>query len=92
MPDAMKYSQSEKFSWLKSAALLDKTNMIVESLEQLDQGCQETFYAGKMPKELRIKLHELCDAEYAKVVISIINSNSKEIRGFCKVRQSRFAG
>ena len=84
----MKYSQREKFVWVKNAALLDKTYMIVENLGQLDQGQQEKFSAGETPKELLAKLNEMTDREYAKEISKAIKSHPAEIRDYCKVRQS----
>jgi hypothetical protein len=84
----MKYSPREKFFWLKSAALLDKTDLIVESLGQLDHERQEKFSAGETPKELLAKLHEKTTKEYAKEISQAIASNPSQIRDYCKVRQS----
>ena len=76
----MKYSQREKFFWLKSAALLDKTDLIVESLGQLDHERQEEFSAGETPKELLANLHEKTTKEYAKEISHAIASNPTQIR------------
>jgi len=84
----MKYSQHEKFFWVKNAALLDKTYMIVESLGQLDQERQEKFSAGETPNELLVKLKEMPDKEYAKEISQTIVSHPAEIRDYCKARQS----
>lgn len=82
------YAQHERFFWVKAAALLDKTDIIVQSLDQLDQRRQEKFWANEMPKELLARLDELPDKEYAKEISQAIASNPTEIRDYCKVRQS----
>ena len=90
MSSATKYSQREKFSWLNHADLLGKSSIIWQGVEQLNTAQQETFWTGKTPKELWEKLAGLVEKkEYVQEIIHTIESNPKEIRDYCKVRQSQ---
>jgi hypothetical protein len=85
----MKYSKRETFFWLKGAALLDRTHILTQCLEQVDQETQKEFLAGKKPNELLTKLNALTKTkEYAHEIRRVVAANPQEIRDYCKVRQS----
>jgi hypothetical protein len=88
MPDAMNYSQRETFFWLKDAALLDKTYIILHTVSQLERGGREAFWARKTPNPMLAKLKELPDKEFAREIGHAIASHPTEILDFCKVRRS----
>jgi hypothetical protein len=88
----MNYSQRETFFWIKDAALLDQTSVLWLAVDQLDQGQQERFWAGGTPDELRGKLGELAERNYANAIGRAIESNPHEIREYCRIRRSHEVG
>jgi len=88
MPDALKYSDRERFSWLKDAALLDKSYLVNKAIGQLDYERQVDFIAGQMPKELPDVLNGMFDKKHTKEILRTIAAHPEQIRDYCKVRQS----
>jgi hypothetical protein len=88
----MIYSQRETFFWLKDAALLGKTSVILDALKRIDTEQQYEFWGGAVPDELQQAVREISEAGYANEIVSSVESQASRVRDYCKIRSSHDLG